>query len=99
MVYLKCGWHFFRERRGCDFACYGDGRAGFSGSGLAQRASEHTRIEIRNQFSRVHETAIQDMIKEKKRKNINLNYFFLGTGFGLSLGFFFSLLDMRLFAS
>ncbi|MCE8425989.1 MAG: hypothetical protein J5U17_09465 [Candidatus Methanoperedens sp.] len=37
-------------------------------SGLARRASEHTRIERRSQFSGVHETAIQDMIKEKKGK-------------------------------
>ncbi len=68
-------------------------------SGLAQRASENTWNEKRSQFSNVHETAIQEMIKEKKMKKINLNYFFLGTGFGFSLGFFFSLLDMILFAS
>ena len=38
-------------------------------------------------------------VKEKKMKNIYLNYFFLGTGLGLSLGLFFSLFDMSLFAS
>lgn len=32
-------------------------------------------------------------------KKTNLNYFFLGAGLGLSLGFFFALLDMDLFAS
>jgi len=37
-------------------------------SGLAQRASEHTWNERRSQFSKVHETAIQDMLKEKKGK-------------------------------
>jgi hypothetical protein len=34
-------------------------------SGLAQRATEHTWNERRSQFSKVHETAIQDMLKEK----------------------------------
>ena len=38
-------------------------------SGLARRASEHTRIERRSQFSAVHETAIQELEKEKSLKN------------------------------
>jgi len=33
-------------------------------SGLARRASEHTSIERRSQFSKVHETAIQDIETE-----------------------------------
>jgi len=37
-------------------------------SGLARRASEHTRIERRSQFSGVHETAIQAILKEKDIK-------------------------------
>ena len=37
--------------------------------GLAQRATEHTRIERRSQFSGVHETAIQKIEKEKSLKN------------------------------
>jgi hypothetical protein len=37
-------------------------------SGLAQRASKHTWNERRSQFSKVHETAIQEMIKEKNEK-------------------------------
>jgi len=37
-------------------------------SGLAQRASEHTRNERRSQFSGVHETAIQAIHKEKEGK-------------------------------
>ncbi|KCZ70413.1 hypothetical protein ANME2D_03328 [Candidatus Methanoperedens nitroreducens] len=36
-------------------------------SGLVNRASEHTRIERRSQFSKVFETAIQD-IEMKRRK-------------------------------
>ena len=38
-------------------------------SGLARRASEHTRIERRSQFSGVHEIAIQEIEKEKNLKN------------------------------
>jgi len=38
-------------------------------SGLAQRATEHTRIERRSQFSGVHETAIQKIEMEKSIKN------------------------------
>jgi len=38
-------------------------------SGLARRASEHTRIERRSQFSGVHETAFQEIEKEKSLKN------------------------------
>jgi hypothetical protein len=38
-------------------------------SGLARRAAEHTRIERRSQFSGVHETAIQEIEKEKSLKN------------------------------
>jgi len=38
-------------------------------SGLARRASEHTRIERRSQFSGVHEIAIQKIEKEKSLKN------------------------------
>jgi hypothetical protein len=38
-------------------------------SGLARRASEHTRIERRSQFSGVHETAFQEIEKEKTLKN------------------------------
>jgi hypothetical protein len=38
-------------------------------SGLAQRATEHTRIERRSQFSGVHEKAIQKIEKEKSLKN------------------------------
>lgn len=37
-------------------------------SGLARRASEHTRIERRSQFSKVHEAAILDI--ESKRKDM-----------------------------
>jgi len=37
-------------------------------SGLAQRASEHTRNERRSQFNGVHETAIQAILKEKEAK-------------------------------
>jgi hypothetical protein len=37
-------------------------------SGLARRASEHTWNERRSQFSKVHEIALQDMLKEKERK-------------------------------
>jgi hypothetical protein len=37
-------------------------------SGVASRASEHTRIEMRSQFSGVHETAIQAILKEKDVK-------------------------------
>ncbi len=36
-------------------------------SGLAKRASEHTRIERRSQFSKVHRTAIQDIEMSKQR--------------------------------
>lgn len=35
-------------------------------SGLARRASEHTRIERRSQFSKVHEMALQDILEERK---------------------------------
>jgi len=38
-------------------------------SGLARRATEHTRIERRSQFSGVHETAIQKIEMEKSIKN------------------------------
>jgi hypothetical protein len=38
-------------------------------SGLAQRASEHTKNERRSQFSKVHETAIQNIEIEKSLKN------------------------------
>jgi hypothetical protein len=38
-------------------------------SSLAQRATEHTRIERRSQFNGVHETAIQKIEKEKSLKN------------------------------
>jgi hypothetical protein len=38
-------------------------------SGLARRAAEHTHIERRSQFSGVHETAIQELEKEKSLKN------------------------------
>ena len=38
-------------------------------SGLARRAAEHTWKERRSQFSGVHETAIQDIEKEKSLKN------------------------------
>ncbi|MFZ2411371.1 MAG: hypothetical protein WAW23_07360 [Candidatus Methanoperedens sp.] len=38
-------------------------------SGLAQRASEHTRNERRSQFSKVHEIAIRDIEIEKSLKN------------------------------
>jgi len=38
-------------------------------SGLARRASEHTRNERRSQFSKVHETAIQKIEMEKSLKN------------------------------
>jgi len=38
-------------------------------SGLARRASEHTRNERRSQFSGVHETAIQKIEMEKGLKN------------------------------
>jgi hypothetical protein len=38
-------------------------------SGLARRAAEHTRIERRSQFSGVHETAFQELEKEKSLKN------------------------------
>ena len=57
-----------------------------------------TRIEYDNQiiFDRTLRSLPQ---KAKKMKKINFNYFFLGTGFGFSLGFFFALLDMSLFAS
>ena len=37
-------------------------------SGLARRASEHTWNERRSQFNKVHEIALQDMLKEKERK-------------------------------
>jgi hypothetical protein len=37
-------------------------------SGLARRASEHTHIERRSQFSGVHETAFQNILKEKEEK-------------------------------
>lgn len=39
-------------------------------SGLAQRASEHTRIERRSQFSKIHETAIQDIEMQKQRETL-----------------------------
>ncbi len=35
-------------------------------SGLAQRASEHTRIERKSQFSGVHETAYQEIEAGKR---------------------------------
>jgi hypothetical protein len=38
-------------------------------SGLAQRASEHTKNERRSQFIKVHETAIQNIEIEKSLKN------------------------------
>jgi hypothetical protein len=38
-------------------------------SGLAQRASEHTWNERRSQFSKIHETAIQEIEMEKSLKN------------------------------
>jgi len=37
-------------------------------SGLAQRAFEHTLIERRSQFSRIHETAIQDIEMQRPRQ-------------------------------
>ncbi len=42
-------------------------------SGLVRRASEHTWNERKSQFSRVHETAIQDIEIEKHRGYIVVN--------------------------
>jgi hypothetical protein len=36
--------------------------------GLAQRASENTRIEPRSQLSKIHETAIQDIETQRHRE-------------------------------
>ncbi len=58
-------------------------------SGLAQRASENTWNEKRSQFSNVHETAIQEMIKEKKMKKNQFELFFLGHRLWIFLGFLF----------
>jgi hypothetical protein len=41
-------------------------------SGLAQRASEHTRIERRSQFSKIHESAYQDIERQKRRDDIQM---------------------------
>jgi hypothetical protein len=38
-------------------------------SGLAQRASEHSWSERRSQFSKIHETAIQEIEMQKSLKN------------------------------
>jgi len=64
-------------------------------SGLAQRASEHTRIERRSQFSKIHETAIQDMPNDKKMKS-QLNLSFLGRRLCFFRGFLFRLIGHEL---
>ncbi len=38
--------------------------------GLIQRASEHTRIERKSQFSKIHEIAIQDIEMQRQRETL-----------------------------
>ncbi len=61
--------------------------------GLMQRASENTKIERRSRFSKIHETAIQDMPNDKKIKS-QLNLSFLGLR--IILGFLFRLIGHEL---
>jgi hypothetical protein len=43
-------------------------------SSLTQRASGHTWNEGRSQFSKVHETVMRDMIKEKEEGILKLKH-------------------------
>lgn len=38
-------------------------------SGLVRRASEHTRIERRSQFNKIHETVIQNIETEGYKRD------------------------------